>query len=695
MLGSHVVPVRSSPRPAAAPSSRRSPSSCRWPRRGPRPRPGQGAAGATPARGDGPAVRLVLLIAVDQFRPDYLSRFGPPRGRVADPAHPRRGVHLRLPRARHHGDCCRPRDDAHRRDAGGQRHHRERVVRARHEDDRREHHRHDRADRRRGRRRRWRRRVAAASAGADAWRPDQAGLGGPAGHAAGAAGDRHLAQGSQRDPACRPRGRCAPTSSAAADSSRARTTGRPCRRGSRRSTRAACPIRMRASSGRSTAATHAYPAEVGAALDSAVTASPAGNELVLAMATAALEHEQLGQRGVTDVLTVSFSSNDSVGHTYGPESPEVRDMTQQTDRQLQSLLDEVDRRVGLAHTLIAFTADHGVAPLARGGGALRIPGGRFPATTVLRRDRSGVRRKVRRRPLDREGVAAEHLSRSALIASNGVDAAEVRRVAAEAAARGATCGAGLHPRRDPHGRRAARIHLRTHHPRLSSRSIGRSPRAARAALDRGGRRGDARHAVRLRRAHSVDPDGAGIEPGMYRDHVALHDLAPTLAAVLEVEPPSGAQGRVLAEALRTDRPTAPAPPTGTAGARPPAHRRTRRDRGLGRRSCCTSAISRSASFAPPALAARTSTRSRRRCNCASMSPPRACRQPVKAPPAAPGGSRVTTDGVLVIEAREYRTQAQNRVAARERLRALLEQAAVAPRPRHATAPSKALRASPE
>jgi ribosome-associated protein len=53
------------------------------------------------------------------------------------------------------------------------------------------------------------------------------------------------------------------------------------------------------------------------------------------------------------------------------------------------------------------------------------------------------------------------------------------------------------------------------------------------------------------------------------------------------------------------------------------------------------------------------------------------------------GSRVTTGGVLVIEAREYRTQAQNRVAARERLRALLERAAVAPRPRHATAPSKA------
>ncbi|BCS32011.1 aminoacyl-tRNA hydrolase [Luteitalea sp. TBR-22] len=54
-----------------------------------------------------------------------------------------------------------------------------------------------------------------------------------------------------------------------------------------------------------------------------------------------------------------------------------------------------------------------------------------------------------------------------------------------------------------------------------------------------------------------------------------------------------------------------------------------------------------------------------------------------------GGSRVTTEGVLVIEAREYRTQAQNRAAARERLRVLLEMAATPPRPRTATRPTRA------
>ena len=296
-------------------------------------------------------------------------------------------------------------------DASGQRHHRERLVRARHEDDGREHHRHHRADRRRGRvggvgaspRRLLvptlgdQIKMASAATPGTPQAPRVIGISLkdrsailPAGHAADAAyffrGGRFVTS----------------------------TYYRP-----------ALPAWVEAVNARRIADTyagkqwtfeggaHAYPADVGAALDAAVTASPAGNELVLAMATAALEHEQLGQRGVTDVLTVSFSANDSVGHTYGPESPEVRDITHQTDRQLQTFLDEVDRRVGLRHTLIAFTADHGVAPSPEAATALRIPGGRF-------RGDDGVRRHRERRwspssapgPGSRRRVAAEHLPRS-------------------------------------------------------------------------------------------------------------------------------------------------------------------------------------------------------------------------------------------------------------------------------------------
>ena len=82
----------------------------------------------------------------------------------------------------------------------------------------------------------------------------------------------------------------------------------------------------------------------------AVYGSPFGNELLKDFAVAAIEAERLGQRGVTDLLTVSFSSNDAVGHTYGPDSPEVRDMAVRVDRVIGELLARVDALVGLDHT---------------------------------------------------------------------------------------------------------------------------------------------------------------------------------------------------------------------------------------------------------------------------------------------------------------------------------------------------------
>ena len=55
------------------------------------------------------------------------------------------------------------------------------------------------------------------------------------------------------------------------------------------------------------------------------------------------------------------------------------------------------------------------------------------------------------------------------------------------------------------------------------------------------------------------------------------------------------------------------------------------------------------------------------------------------------GSRVTADGVLIIDSREHRTQAQNREAARARLRALVEHAARPPKKRRKTKPTKGAR----
>lgn len=106
-----------------------------------------------------------------------------------------------------------------------------------------------------------------------------------------------------------------------------------------------------------------------------LTLSPAGDELVLDFAKAALVGEKLGKGDYTDYLSVSFSSTDYVGHVFGPSSLEAEDNILRLDRTLAELIEFIDRHVGLANTLIVLSADHG-APDAPGYlESLNIPSG--------------------------------------------------------------------------------------------------------------------------------------------------------------------------------------------------------------------------------------------------------------------------------------------------------------------------------
>jgi hypothetical protein len=95
----------------------------------------------------------------------------------------------------------------------------------------------------------------------------------------------------------------------------------------------------------------------------ALFCSPFGNDLLLDLARRAVDAEELGLRDTPDLLSVSFSSNDPIGHSWGPDSQEVLDVTLRSDRVVKQLLDFLDARVGRGHYLVALTADHGVCPL--------------------------------------------------------------------------------------------------------------------------------------------------------------------------------------------------------------------------------------------------------------------------------------------------------------------------------------------
>ncbi|MBL8798617.1 MAG: alkaline phosphatase family protein [Planctomycetia bacterium] len=91
--------------------------------------------------------------------------------------------------------------------------------------------------------------------------------------------------------------------------------------------------------------------------------SPFGNDLLLEFTRRAIDGEQLGADEQPDLLCVSFSCTDSVGHTWGPDSQEVLDVTLRADRVMRGLLDHLDSRVGRGRYVVLLTADHGVCPL--------------------------------------------------------------------------------------------------------------------------------------------------------------------------------------------------------------------------------------------------------------------------------------------------------------------------------------------
>ncbi|MCL5744684.1 MAG: alkaline phosphatase family protein [Acidobacteria bacterium] len=291
------------------------------------------------------------------------------------------------------------------------------------------------------------------------------------------------------------------------------------------------------------------PTTAGPALYGALGASPFGNDLVEALAERAIEAEQLGRHAVPDLLTVSFSSNDLVGHQAGPDSREVRDMSIRTDRLLGKFLQFVDAKVGLANTVVVLIGDHGVAPLPELNQSRKMPGGRLPAKAVPAAIQARLSQKYGEGTwISRVDFCSVYLNRD-FIRQKNLDEGEVERTAADAA-RGVAHVARVYTGEqflsgqtpgDPIG---LRVFNGFYPPRAADLFIVPDPywMISTTGTTHGNVFGYDTHVP-------VIFMGFGIKPGRYDGNIAPNDIAPTLATLLSVETPSGSVGRVLAEAL--------------------------------------------------------------------------------------------------------------------------------------------------
>lgn len=105
---------------------------------------------------------------------------------------------------------------------------------------------------------------------------------------------------------------------------------------------------------------HPLPAEAGKDYYGNLRFTPMGDVLTLQFARELMRAEAVGQRDATDILTISLSATDYIGHAFGPNSLESEDNQLQLDRSLADFFAEVDRLVGLDRTLIVLSSDHGI-----------------------------------------------------------------------------------------------------------------------------------------------------------------------------------------------------------------------------------------------------------------------------------------------------------------------------------------------
>jgi hypothetical protein len=280
-----------------------------------------------------------------------------------------------------------------------------------------------------------------------------------------------------------------------------------------------------------------------------IEATPWGNEMIEEFAERALEGENLGHHASTDVLAVSFSSNDYVGHAVGPDDPAVRDISIRTDRLLGKLFDAIDGRIGAGNTLVILTADHGVAPVPEVNQARKMPGGRLNGGELTAKITDALTKRFGPGKWLLASSGGMLYFNQDLIRAQKLDPAEVELVAAEA---------GLEQHH------IARVYTRS---QLVDGAVQHDEISRAFSVGFFGQRSGDLFVLQepyylfeaTGTSHGTPYDydnhvpviflGPGIKPGKYSTRIAVNDIAPTLAEILNVEQPSGSIGRILSEIL--------------------------------------------------------------------------------------------------------------------------------------------------
>lgn len=288
-------------------------------------------------------------------------------------------------------------------------------------------------------------------------------------------------------------------------------------------------------------------------------AMPLLDAMTLQLAKYAVEKENLGNHAVPDLLAVSLSATDYIGHKKGPESLEMRNQLVSLDLELALFFDFLDKTVGPGNYILALSSDHGVLPIPESEAGKAMHASRLSDEDFL----GGLGAAFSRRfgsPVSAGAkwilnVDMPNIYLNMLLAKQmSLEPAMFRREAADIL------------RKDP---RVAAVYRPEDFLPSGSKAAGPYAEAYRLSYNQD-RSGDlmvllkegvlySRKDLEFTTSHGTPYDydshvplvlmGSGVRPGRYDRAVLAEDLAPTLGRLLGLDMPPKQPARVLVEAL--------------------------------------------------------------------------------------------------------------------------------------------------
>ena len=300
--------------------------------------------------------------------------------------------------------------------------------------------------------------------------------------------------------------------------------------------------------------------KAGAGFYGLVGSTPLANDYELEFARALISNEKLGSGPATDLLIISLSANDILGHAVGPDSPKMRAMALAMDQQLASFFDFLGKQFGLANVWIALSADHGVAPLPAVAKGMRIPAAGLDNDQLQKQINADL--TARLSPGHARDFVPDLSYPIAFVSEAAFTAVHLKEAAAEQAVGEALERIGMRgfytraqlEHGDAPDTKLGRQYLHSYSPYGGWYVLGVPP-----PFTIGSTRGTDHGSPYSYDTHvPLAFYGRPFQAGVYHQHAEPVDLAATLASLLGTNAPSSAVGHVLTEALAHGRIEAPA-----------------------------------------------------------------------------------------------------------------------------------------